>query len=1672
MYKKIVLAALAAIVVLCLSGCGGGSKPISVAITASSSTVDGLDSVTLTATVSHDKNSAGVSWNITSGGGELSNTTTTSATYTAPAGTSAQQTITITATSVANSMKTADITITVAALPAVTTTSASLAGSVGTTYSITLQASGGIAPYTWALANGVTLPSCLTLNSSGVITTTSGTAPDASCAGTYSNLTFTVTDSGTPTPLTATSAPLTITITAPLLTFPTSLAGGSVGVAYSASAAAIGALGAATYSLASGALPPDLSLNTSTGAITGTPKASDAGTFTFTVKVVDAFGDTATSGSLSIKIIAPTITFPASLPGGTVGTAYTGSVAATGPVGATTYSLASGALPADLSLNSSTGAITGTPKASDVGTFTFTVKVVDAYGDTATSGSLSIAITAAPAITFGVAPTATATAGVAYSSALSASGGAGALTYNITSGSLPTGLSLNTSTGAITGTPTTVGPATFTAKVQDAYGDTPATQSYTITVNPGAATHFAVALTSSSTITAGGTVSFKITALDVDNNTATGYSGTVMFTSSDAQAALPANSTLASGVGSFSATLKTAGSQTITATDTTNATVTGTSSAVTVNPGPAASLMVAAPATATTNVAFSFTVTAKDSYNNTATGYAGTVHFTSTDGSAVLPSNSGLTNGTGAFSATLKTTGSQTITATDTSNASITGTSGAITVANTVTITTASINPLDVGQAATQTLTGAGGSGNSADYSWSWAAASGSSIPPGLSLSTAGAITGTPTTAGTYTVSVTVKDTGVTPNQTYSQNFTVTIYNALSLPASSTLPAGYTGVGYNGGIAGSGGSGSYCYTVPTLSAIASGIWDGLSTDLPNSVSCGGVAAPTNYSFFVGGSLQITGTPTNPPTPPYDISFNITLIDLTTGASITRPYSISITAPTPVGLPAANPTSLPSATINQSYSGSITATGGVSPYTWSVNGVSVPSGTQVTISDGIYVSDTGGSTLTVGGTPTSTGTVTLTNVKVVDAANSNATATYTIAVNNTYSISGQYLPNNFSFCNGTTPPNLPTVTVTLEDSSGNTVQTTTTQSDGSYTFTNVANGTYTIHPSITGSGAEVLFFPAVPGAGQAVVNNANVTGMNVYVSLGYTVSGAVTYSGTTTAGQVYVDLVNDCGASGGYGTSIAYPFTSGGAFTIHGVPPGNYTLYAAIDPSTLAEGGPNIADPTGNTGGIVVTGNLGTSVTVNDPTGITTTSSLHFREVAPENSAVVISYGGVGTNGAEIFTSYTVQWSTTTTGFSSSNQATFKAIGTSTNIWIVDQLDKSFTGSLNNGNAYYFRAMGTNSAGNSPWVYWGGPGVSCSSSTGTPACAITVTIGAPSEPDTVSGTIYIPSNVTVNSGAVLYAGLYDENTSTAYAEAITTPTNAAGGNAFTVNAPNGSDYILFGILDQNDDGMIDTGDDSNVANGNNGALLTVSGNLTGQNVTLPSTNAISVVQTDYSSTTTSGGASTSYALNFNVESGVKRPVAVQLTGGPNVFTTDMGVCQSCGRYFEFQDSFNLDLGQPAVGQSFTFNITYSDGTTDTGVTAAVTGWNGGTTLVGNSNLVTNMLPSGNTGPSAGTRTEPTFTWTDPSVDNSTDVFGFGLINTTATSSSEIWQIPSSNSNLNGFPSTIQSITWGVDPTDSSNVPTVSSLTTGDNYLWWVETQDSNGNQAWNWMYYVP
>jgi hypothetical protein len=183
-----------------------------------------------------------------------------------------------------------------------------------------------------------------------------------------------------------------------------------------------------------------------------------------------------------------------------------------------------------------------------------------------------------------------------------------------------------------------------------------------------------------SSIQAGTSGSFTVTAVNPDGSIDTSYTDTVYFTSSDTRAALPANYTFTAadaGSHTFSATLKTAGRQSITTTDTANASITGTEGGITVQPAAASKFVLTAPSSVRARVSFSLTLTVEDAYGNLVTGYTGTVHFSSTDGTALLPANYTFTAGdAGVHTFTglvLHKKGKQKITITDTLNSALTG---------------------------------------------------------------------------------------------------------------------------------------------------------------------------------------------------------------------------------------------------------------------------------------------------------------------------------------------------------------------------------------------------------------------------------------------------------------------------------------------------------------------------------------------------------------------------------------------------------------------------------------------------------------------------------------------------------------------------------------------------------------------------------------------------------------------------------------------------------------------------------------------------------------------------------------------------------------------------------------------------------------------------------------
>ena len=278
--------------------------------------------------------------------------------------------------------QTLSITIVAAPVgPTITTTSLP-GGTVGTAYSRTLLASGGTGTLVWSLGLG-SLPANLSLSSAGVI---SGTPTGTGTA----NFTVKVTDSLSLSDTQALSITMVAAPVGPTITTTSDdlASRGTVGTPYSETLAEPGT-GTLAWSLDLGSLPANLSLS-SAGVISGTPTGT--GTANFTVKVTDSLS-LSNAQLLSITIVAapvgPTIT-TTTLPNGKVGTPYSETLAATGGTGTLKWSILSGALPTDVTLDPDTGVISGLP--SVAGTFNFTPQVTDALSLTDLAPGLSITI--------------------------------------------------------------------------------------------------------------------------------------------------------------------------------------------------------------------------------------------------------------------------------------------------------------------------------------------------------------------------------------------------------------------------------------------------------------------------------------------------------------------------------------------------------------------------------------------------------------------------------------------------------------------------------------------------------------------------------------------------------------------------------------------------------------------------------------------------------------------------------------------------------------------------------------------------------------------------------------------------------------------------------------------------------------------------------------------------------------------------------------------------------------------------------------------------------------------------------------------------------------------------------------------------------------------------------
>ncbi|BFU45883.1 beta strand repeat-containing protein [Krasilnikovia sp. MM14-A1004] len=569
---------------------------------------------------------------------------------------------------------------------------------VGVAVSQALSASGGTAPYVWS-ATG--LPTGLKINAStGAVTGT----PTA--AGAFTTV-VTATDAAKiagSTSFTWDVAAAALAVTNP------GTQQSTVGQATSLTLAAKG--GTTPYTWTAAGLPAGLTLNATTGVVSGAPGGT--ATATVTVTATDKVNRTNTATFTWVAATVPAVANPGAQFSGIT---LAASLQMTVTGGATPFTWSATGLPAGLSINAASGAITGTP--TTAGAYATKVTATDA-GKRVGSASFTW--------TTGVAPTVTnpgprtAVMGTAVSQAMSASGGKAPYVWSATG--LPAGVSINASTGAITGVPAAAGVYTTRVTATDA-AKIPGSTSFTWDV---AAAALAVTNPGTQQSTVGQATSLTLAA----------KGGTTPYTWT--AAGLPAGLTVNAATGVVSGTpgAVAAATVTVTATDSvqrahavTFTWITATVPAVT-NPG---------AQTGTIGVAVSRTVSA--------TG--GTAPYTwSATG---LPAGLAIDTETGAITGTPTNAADATVTVIATDVAARAGTATFTwTVAGPISVTDPGTQQATLGQATTLTLAATGGTGT---YAWS-----ATGLPGGLTLNRdSGVVSGTPTVGGSFTVTVTVTDT-------------------------------------------------------------------------------------------------------------------------------------------------------------------------------------------------------------------------------------------------------------------------------------------------------------------------------------------------------------------------------------------------------------------------------------------------------------------------------------------------------------------------------------------------------------------------------------------------------------------------------------------------------------------------------------------------------------------------------------------------------------------------------------------------------------------------------------------------------------------------------------------------------------------------------------------------
>ncbi len=544
-----------------------------------------------------------------------------------------------------------------------------------------------------------------------------------------------------------------------------------------------------------------------------------------------------------------------------------------------------------------------------------------------------------------------------------------------------------------------------------------------------------------------------------------------------------------------------------------------------------------------------------------------------------------------------------------------------------------------------------------------------------------------------------------------------------------------------------------------------------------------------------------------------------------------------------------------------------------------------------------------------------------------------------------------------------------------------------------------NGSYTLTPSLAGENA--VFFP--PQATVTSAASAPIT-ENFTADVRYSVSGTVTYTGAKT-GRVYISVERPGWVSPRAGTSIDYPAEN--TFIINGVQPGdNITLTAYMD--HLGGGESNASNPAGSSAPITVTGDTtGVAITLTDPAPPSAVVPDWIFGSPASGAAGVFWDTPSDPNDNEIAESYNLYWSTSASVNSSAYDGTVS-------VPVAGDPGLYIHGGLTDGQNLYYIV----------YVVTGGAEITNSPVSGP------VTIGATTGDWTVSGAVAFPATAGGVStlGKPMLVGLFKETAAGPPEVYLTSVTTSSTTQAYSVSGVPAETYYHIAIIDMNANGIIDLGD---INTGDDSGLITITGNTTGADLTLTAADALAVIFTGH----TTDGTNHGYSLEMEVKDGLKLPVKVRVTG-PNIpGPIDMGKDDWGGH------GLWVDLRSEAltVGDTYTFDVTYSDGSTGT-LTGSVS------TVLDSFATPTYPVNPTHTG---NNDTTPTFTWTAPASPPASYTYS---INIYWGEGVEIWH-------LGDIPSSQLSVEFNYDG-EASQDP----LTGGTTYYWSITVHDADGNSA--------